>query len=62
MIDAEGQPFDGVQERQVLFDTLKKDISNSKIEIMELDNNINDKEFAEAAAKRLVELMEASVS
>ena len=62
MIDAEGQPFDGVQERQVLFDTLKKDITNSKVEILEMDNNINDKEFAEAAAKRLIELMEASAS
>lgn len=62
MIDAEGQPFDGVQERQVLFDTLKKDITSSKVEICEMDNNINDKEFAEAAANRLIELMEASAS
>ena len=62
MIDAEGQPFDGVQERQVLFNTLKEEITNSKVEICEMDNNINDKEFAETAAKRLIELMEASAS
>ena len=58
MIDAEGQPFNDPEARRTLFDTLKKNISNSNVEIRELDNNINDAEFAEAAAKRLIELIE----
>ncbi len=59
MIDADGQPFDGPEERQTLFDTLKQRINNRNVDIREMDNNINDKEFAEAAAKRLIELIEA---
>ena len=38
MIDADGQPFDGVEERKILFDTLKKNINNELVEIRELDN------------------------
>lgn len=60
MIDAEGQPFEGVLERAALFDTLKQNINNDKVDICEMDNNINDQIFAETAAKRLIELMEAS--
>ena len=58
MIDADGQPFDGVEERKILFDTLKANITNELVEIRELDNNINDADFAETAAKRLIELIE----
>lgn len=58
MIDADGQPFNGVEERKILFDTLKANITNELVEIRELDNNINDADFAEAAAKRLIELIE----
>lgn len=57
MIDASGQPFEGVEERKALFDTLKQNINNKNVEICEMDNNINDQEFAEAAAKRLIELI-----
>ncbi|MBQ7496543.1 MAG: Tm-1-like ATP-binding domain-containing protein [Selenomonas sp.] len=60
MIDAEGQPFDGPQERKILFDTLRENIDNPMVEIREIDCNINDRTFAEAAAQRLVELIEAS--
>ncbi len=59
MIDADKQPFEGVAERTALFDTLKKNIQNDKVDILELDNNINDQAFAEAAAKRLIQLIEA---
>lgn len=59
MIDAEGQPFDGKEERTALFETLKKNIHNDKVTIMELDNNINDENFALTAAKSLLKLMEA---
>ena len=59
MIDADKQPFEGVAERTALFDTLKKNIQNDKVDILEMDNNINDQAFAEAAAKRLIQLIEA---
>ena len=58
MIDADGQPFNGVEERKILFDTLKANITNELVEIRELDNNINDADFALTAAKRLIELIE----
>lgn len=57
-IDAEGQPFYGKEEDQMLFDTLLQNL-DSKIERIEMDNNINDDEFAIAAAKKLVELLRA---
>lgn len=60
MIDAEGQPFDGPAERKALFDTLKQGITNTNVEIQELDNNINDPEFAVTAAKQLIALMKAA--
>lgn len=58
IIDAPEQPFYGKDEDEMLFNTLREKVDKSKVEIVELSNNINDKEFAEAAAQRLVELME----
>lgn len=55
-IDAEGQPFYGPQEDKALFDTLRSNIADN-VELIELDNNINDDEFAVAAAKKLVALI-----
>ena len=60
MIDAEGQPFYGPAEDQMLFDMLRKNIDRTKVEIIEMDNNINDEEFALTAAKKLVELINES--
>ena len=59
MIDAEGQPFDGPEERKVLFETIKENINNENVKIEELPNNINDTEFALAAAKELIRLLNA---
>ena len=59
MIDAQGQPFDGPEERKILFDTLKKNISNDNVEIIEMNNNINDVAFATAAAQKLIDLIDA---
>lgn len=59
MIDADGQPFEGKEEDKVLFELLKAQITNPKVKITELDNNINDKEFAIAAADKLIALMNA---
>ena len=57
MIDAAGQPFDGPEERAALYETLKKGITNPHVKIVEMDNNINDKDFAITAAKKLLDLM-----
>ncbi len=57
MIDAEGQPFDGPEERAALFATLENNIDNPHVKITKLDCNINDKEFATAAAEKLIKLM-----
>ena len=56
-IDGEGQPFYGPEEDKVLFDTLRSNVG-SNVELIEMDNNINDDEFALAAAKKLIELVE----
>lgn len=58
-IDGEGQPFYGPDEDKALFDTLKQDVNREVVEIMEMDHNINDQAFAEAAAQKLIDLMEA---
>lgn len=56
-IDVEGQPFYGPEEDQNLFDTLKEKIDQNKVELIEMDTDINSKEFAEAAAEKLVQLI-----
>ena len=58
MIDAEGQPFYGFDEDVALFETLKKGITNPNVEIVEMENHINDAEFEEEAASRLISLIE----
>ena len=58
MIDAEGQPFYGPAEDAALFETLKKGITNPDVEIVDMALHINDAEFAEEAATRLISLIE----
>lgn len=58
MIDAEGQPFYDPEARDVLFSTLKENLNNPNVGVTELDCNINDPEFAEYAALRLMELIQ----
>lgn len=58
MIDSEGQPFYGPEEDRVLFDVLRKNINRDKIELIEMEHHINDREFALTAAKKLIKLME----
>lgn len=57
MIDVEGLPFYDAEADKVLFDTLRTELANSNVEIVELDTDINDKEFAVAAAKKLISLL-----
>ncbi|HWR45300.1 Tm-1-like ATP-binding domain-containing protein [Sporomusa sp.] len=58
MIDAPGQPFYGPEEDAMLFKTLKENITNPLVEIIEVDANINNIEFSTAAAQKLVELLQ----
>lgn len=57
MIDAEGQPFEGVDERKALFAAIQEGISNKNVTVRVMDNNINDADFALTAAKELIRLM-----
>lgn len=54
MIDAPEQPFYGKAEDEMLFETIRKHIDKNKVELVEMDNHINDDDFALAAAKKLV--------
>ncbi|AOT70873.1 Tm-1-like ATP-binding domain-containing protein [Geosporobacter ferrireducens] len=57
LIDMEGKPFYGPEENAALFDTLRANIDRSRVELIEMDTDINDEAFALAAAKKLVEMM-----
>ncbi|WP_019244219.1 MULTISPECIES: Tm-1-like ATP-binding domain-containing protein [Bacillus] len=56
-LDVEGQSFYGPEEDQMLFDSLKGNIDQNKVEIVEMNTDINSKEFAEAAAEKLLQLL-----
>jgi uncharacterized protein (UPF0261 family) len=53
MIDAEGQPFHDPVADAALFDALREGLDGSRVELIELDNNVNDEEFAMAMAEKL---------
>ncbi|BDR76000.1 Tm-1-like ATP-binding domain-containing protein [Clostridium tetani] len=57
-IDAEGEVFYGHEEDKALFNTLKETVNKDKVQIVEMNNNINDEEFAIAMAKKLINMME----
>jgi uncharacterized protein (UPF0261 family) len=57
-IDRSGQSFDDPAARSALFDGIRA--NRGQVELMELPHHINDREFAEAAALKLLELMSAS--
>lgn len=57
-IDVEGKPFYGPEEDKALFDSLKQTIDSDKVEVYEMDTDINDPEFAVAMAQKLVRMME----
>ena len=54
-IDKEGQPFDDPAARTALHDAIRAGARG--IEVIEMDRQINDPEFANAAAAKLLELM-----
>ena len=57
-IDKEGQPFDDPVARTALHDAIRAGAHG--IEVIDLDRHINDPDFADAAAAKLLELMNES--
>jgi uncharacterized protein (UPF0261 family) len=53
MIDAEGQPFHDPEADGALFDALREGLEGSSVELIELDDNVNDEEFADAMVDKL---------
>jgi uncharacterized protein (UPF0261 family) len=53
MIDAEGQPFHDPEADSALFDALREGLEGSSVELIELDSNVNDEEFADAMVDKL---------
>ncbi len=58
-IDRKGQPFDDPAARAALYDAIRR--HRGQVELIELDAHINDATFAEAAAKKLLEMLKAPV-
>ncbi len=56
-IDREGQSFDDPQARRALFDSIRASCGN--VPVTELDLHINDRAFAEACARALLEQLVA---
>jgi ABC transporter permease protein len=57
MIDDKNQPFYGKKEDEALFETLKNSIDRDIVKIIEMDNHINERVFAERAADELINMM-----
>ncbi len=56
-IDQTGQPFDDPAAREALLDGIRA--THDSVELIEIDHHINDVEFAEAAARKLLMLLAA---
>lgn len=56
-LDLKGRAFYGPEEDKMLFDILRNNIDKNVVELTEMDCSINDKKFAEAAAQKLIDLM-----
>lgn len=59
MLDREGEPFYAPDADEALFESLRKNVQ-PPVEILELDLHINDTAFADAAAARLLGLLDQS--
>ena len=55
-IDRSGEPFDDPQARDALFTAIRD--HHGAVELLELPHHLNDPEFADAAAERLIELID----
>jgi uncharacterized protein (UPF0261 family) len=58
MIATEGQVFHDPEADEALFSTLRDELDTSKVEVHELELDVNDPEFALAMANRLHELLQ----
>jgi uncharacterized protein (UPF0261 family) len=56
ILDSEGERFWWPEANQAMFDTIKKNLKPG-IGVVEIDANINDKEFSDKAVKMLMALM-----
>ena len=57
MVDAEGGPFWSPEADAALFDAFRTTLDRSKVELVEIDTNINDPVFADAMADRLLAML-----
>jgi uncharacterized protein (UPF0261 family) len=55
LIDVEGQPFHDAAADAALFEALRAGLDRERVELVELDLDVNDPAFAEAMAERLDE-------
>ena len=60
MIATEGQPFHDPEADEALFSTLRELVDTSRVEVHEVDADVNDPAFALAMANRLHELVQAA--
>jgi uncharacterized protein (UPF0261 family) len=60
MIDVDGQVFRDAEADEALFAALRDGLDRTKVELHELDLDVNDPEFALAMANRLHQLYEAA--
>jgi uncharacterized protein (UPF0261 family) len=59
VIDAEGQPFHDPEADRALFDAVREHLDD-RVELVELDCNINDPEFADAMADKLHDYLQGA--
>ena len=57
MIDAEGQPFYDPKASDALFQAVRDHLDTNKVELIEMDANINDVAFSSAIAAKLLALL-----
>jgi uncharacterized protein (UPF0261 family) len=57
-IDVDGQPFRDAEADEALFAALREGIDRDKVEVREVDADVNDPAFATAMADRLHELIQ----
>jgi uncharacterized protein (UPF0261 family) len=61
-IDVEGQPFHDAEADEALFAALREGIDSDRVEVHEVDADVNDPAFAVAMADRLHELVQERAS
>lgn len=56
-IDKENMIFEGKEEDKALFESIRLHLDKEKVEIVEMKNHINDREFALAMARKLISMI-----